>query len=214
MGVSLFPAFLKLAGRKCLAVGAGQVGQLKTEGLLATGAQITVVAPQASEPVRAWAKAGKLTWLARGFESSDLDGVFLAVVATSVPELNHRVFEEAHQRGVLCNVVDDPSHCDFYYPAVVRRGALQVAISTDGKSPALAQRLRSELEQTFGPQYEAWIEELGNLRQQLFRQPMAPEERRLVLHELASRARFEAFARQVQGSQAVEPAFRPACRER
>lgn len=194
MSPALFPAFLKLAGRKCLVVGAGRVGQSKIEGLLATGAEITVVAPQARETVQAWAEAGKLIWLARGFESCDLDGVFLAVVATSLPELNHRIFEEAHRRGVLCNVVDDPAHCDFYYPAVVRRGALQIAISTDGKSPALAQRLRAELEQTFGPEYEAWIEELGHLRQGLFRQGMEPTERKRLLHELASRARLETFA--------------------
>lgn len=214
MGVSLFPAFLKLERRKCLVVGAGQVGQSKIEGLLTTGAEIIVVAPAATETVQAWAKAGKLTWLVRGFESSDLDGVFLAVVATSLPELNHRVFEEAHQRGVLCNVVDDPAHCDFYYPAVVRRGALQIAISTDGKSPALAQRLRMELEQTFGPEYEAWLEELGRLRQGLFQQQMDPAERKYLLHEMASRARFEAFAGQVQGSQSADPTVRPACRER
>ena len=192
----MFPAFLKLAGRKCLVVGAGQAGEPKIQGLLATGAALAVVAPHATEAVQAWASAGKLKWQARKFEPSDLEGVFLAVVATSLPALNRRVFEQARLEGVLCNVVDDPTHCDFYYPAVVRRGALQIAISTDGKSPALAQRLRKELEQSFGADYERWIEQLGRARQQLFRQPMDPQERTRVLHELASREGFEEFVRE------------------
>jgi precorrin-2 dehydrogenase/sirohydrochlorin ferrochelatase len=192
---TLFPAFLKLAGRKCLVVGAGKVGQSKIEGLLTTGAVLTVVAPRASESVQAWAEAGELRWHARGFDPADLDGVLLAVVATSSPLLNEWVFEEARRRGVVCNVVDDPAHCDFYYPAVMRRGALQIAVSTDGKSPALAQRLRKQLEDEFEPRYADWMEHLGRLRQELFGQAMDPEERRLLLHEMASAAGYERFIR-------------------
>jgi precorrin-2 dehydrogenase/sirohydrochlorin ferrochelatase len=192
---ALFPAFLKLAGRKCLVVGAGQVGESKIEGLLATGAEITVVAPRATSTVQAWAEAGELQLYARSFEPADLEAVFLAVVATASPLLNEWVFEEARRRGALCNVVDDPAHCDFYYPAVVRRGALQIAISTDGKSPALAQRLRKKLEGEFDPVYASWIEELGKVRQQLFAQAMDPKERRRLLHDLASASNFERFSR-------------------
>jgi precorrin-2 dehydrogenase/sirohydrochlorin ferrochelatase len=192
---ALFPAFLKLAGRKCLVVGAGQVGESKIEGLLATGAEVTVVAPRATSTVQAWSEAGKLGWHARSFDPPDLEAVFLAVVATSSPLLNEWIFQEARRRGALCNVVDDPAHCDFYYPAVVRRGALQIAISTDGKSPALAQRLRKKLEEEFDPAYASWIEELGNMRRQLFAQAMDPEERRRLLHDLASASNFERFSR-------------------
>ena len=194
-GAALFPAFLKLAGRTCLVVGAGQVGQSKIEGLLGTGAAITVVSPRATVTVQAWAESGRLRWHARNFEPADLDSVFLAVVATSSPLLNERIFQEARDRGALCNVVDDPAHCDFYYPAVVRRGALQIAISTDGKSPALAQRLRKRLEEEFDPAYAEWLDELGQARQQLFAQPMDRENRRRLLHEIASSAGFERFAR-------------------
>jgi precorrin-2 dehydrogenase / sirohydrochlorin ferrochelatase len=192
---ALFPAFLKLAGRACLVVGAGAVGQSKIEGLLETGAAITVVAPEATEAVHAWAAAGSIKWLGRPFEPFDLDGMFLVVAATSLPELNETIFREARRRGVLCNVVDDPPHCDFYYPAVVRRGALQIAVSTDGKSPALAQRLRKEFEQAFGPVYRDWIQELGSLRERLFRQEIDADERRQLLHRAASRESFENFAR-------------------
>src|SRR5215472_8916559 len=152
-GPALFPVFLKLTGRPCLVVGAGSVGTPKIDGLLAAGADVTVIAPHATESVRAWAEGGRLLWLARTFEPSDLNGVFLVVAATSSSALNDVVFKEAQRRGVLANVVDDPPRCDFYYPAVVRRGALQIAVSTDGKSPALAQRLRKRMEEEFGPFY-------------------------------------------------------------
>jgi precorrin-2 dehydrogenase / sirohydrochlorin ferrochelatase len=192
---SLFPMFLKLNGRPCLVVGAGSVGTPKIEGLLVTGADVIVVAPRASAAVQAWAEAGELAWHARNFESCDLDGIFLVVVATSSRALNDLVFREAQQRGVLTNVVDDPPRCDFYYPAVVRRGALQIAISTDGKSPALAQRLRRQFELEFGPEYEDWVKELGEERQRLFQQPMDAGERKELLHSLASRSSFEAYIR-------------------
>ena len=165
--MSLFPMFIKLAGRPCLVVGAGGVGTSKIEGLLAAGATVRVVAPEATPEVAERSRAGRLSWHARGFESQDLDGTFLAVVATPSRELNARVFEEASRRGVLCNVVDDPPYCDFYYPAVVRRGDLQIAVSTSGRSPALAARLRRDLEQQFGPEYEPWVEELGQEREKL-----------------------------------------------
>jgi len=165
--MSLFPMFIKLAGRPCLVVGAGGVGTSKIAGLLAAGATVRVVAPEATPEVAEWSRAGRISWEARGFESPDLDATFLAVVATPSRELNARVFEEASRRGILCSVVDDPPHCDFYYPAVVRRGDLQIAVSTSGRSPALAARLRRDLEQQFGPEYEAWVEELGQEREKL-----------------------------------------------
>jgi len=193
--VSLFPMFLKLTNRPCLVVGAGRVGEPKIESLLAAGAAVKVVAPQATEALRQWARAGKLDWRPRPFEPADLDGVFLVVVATASPDLNDSVYREAQRRGVLCNVVDDPPRCDFYYPAVVNRGELQIAISTNGQSPALAQRLRRELEQQFGPEYAAWLEALGRERERLFARPSDPEERRRILHRLVTRERFEEFVR-------------------
>ena len=123
--------------------------------------------------------------------SADLDGTFLVIAATNSRELNAAIFHEARQRNILCNVVDDPEYCDFYYPAVVRRGDLQIAISTNGQSPALAQRIRRELEIQFGPEYGEWLKELGQIRQQLFASKIDPEQRRRLLHELASREAFE-----------------------
>src|SRR6266542_4627825 len=160
----MFPIFLKLASRRCLVVGAGTVAAGKISGLLAEHASVRVVAPEAVDQIKDWASAGALQFEQRSFESKDLDGVFLVIAATSSPEVNTRVFTGAREKGVLCNAVDDPANCDFYYGAVVNRGDLQIAISTNGHSPALAQRIRRELEQQFGPAYQPWVAELGKQR--------------------------------------------------
>jgi len=183
--MNLFPMFLKLSGRRCLVVGAGRVGEPKIASLISSGARVRVVAPSAGEAVAQWARTGKISWQARPFSSADLDEMFLAVVAAGSARLNHRISREARRRGILCNVVDDPAHCDFYYPAVVRRGPLQIAISTAGQSPALAQRLRRQLEQQFGPEYQAWVRELGKARRRLLDSGMAPARRTRLLHQLA-----------------------------
>ena len=189
--MTLFPMFMKLEGRSCLVVGAGAVGEPKISSLITAGASVRVVALQATAAVAEWAQCGAITWEARAFNSSDLDSIFLVIAATNSSDMNAAIFHQARQRNILCNVVDDPEHCDFYYPAVVRRGDLQLAISTNGQSPALAQRIRRELEMQFGPEYGAWLEELGRARQQLFASKIDPEQRRRVLHELASREAFK-----------------------
>jgi precorrin-2 dehydrogenase / sirohydrochlorin ferrochelatase len=189
---SLFPMFLKLAGRQCLVVGAGRVGEPKINGLIGTGARIRVVALEATEVVREWARAGRIDLELRAFAPSDLDGAFLAVVATSSRSLNEFVYREAQRRGVFCNVVDVPEYCDFFYPAVVRRGDLQIAISTSGQSPSLAQKLRQQLEQQFGPGYAAWVAELGQTRRLILASDLDAERKRELLHSLASREAFEA----------------------
>jgi precorrin-2 dehydrogenase/sirohydrochlorin ferrochelatase len=193
--MSLFPAFLKLAGRRCLVVGAGAVGEEKIGGLLHAGADVLVVAPRATRRVRAWAREEKLRWKARKFRPGDLQGVFLAVAATSSASLHEKIYREARRRRVLCNAVDDPPNCDFYYGAVVRRGGLQIAISTGGHSPALAQRIRKQLERKFRAEYGLWLEQLGEEREKLFAKPMDPARRRRLLHSLASQRSFEAFLR-------------------
>ena len=186
---------LKLAGRPCLVAGAGSVAESKIESLIEAGAKVRVVAPKATHEIRGWAEDKKIEWILRNWEPSDLEGMFLVVAATSSTEVHERIFQEATKRGVLCNVVDVPALCDFYYPAVVQRGALQIAISTAGLSPALAQRLRKELEHQFGAEYEAWLEQLGKEREKLFTEPRDAEERKRLLHDLASAEAFQAFVR-------------------
>jgi precorrin-2 dehydrogenase / sirohydrochlorin ferrochelatase len=191
--MNLFPIYLKLAKRRCLLVGAGRVGEEKIDGLLRAEADVTVVAPEATPHIQSLAREGKLRWAKRKFRPADLRGVFVIVAATSSPKLHEQIYKLAQRRGILCNVVDDPPHCDFYYASVVRRGSLQFAISTSGHSPALAQRLRRKLEEQFGPEYELWIEELGAAREKLFAKNMDPEKRKQLLHSLASQDAFEKF---------------------
>jgi precorrin-2 dehydrogenase/sirohydrochlorin ferrochelatase len=189
---SLFPMFVKLDGRQVLVVGAGRVGEPKIRGLLPTGARVRVVAPEATEAVRGWARSGKIILEERSWIPSDLDNVFLVVVATSSRDLNQAIFGEAQSRRILCNVVDVPEQCDFYYPAVVQRGDLQIAISTSGQSPSLAQRLRQQLERQFGPGYARWVAELGDTRRKVLASTLDPERKRFLLQSLASVEAFEA----------------------
>jgi precorrin-2 dehydrogenase/sirohydrochlorin ferrochelatase len=189
---NLFPMFLKLEGKKVLVVGAGKVGQPKIAGLLETGARIRVVAIDASPTVHEWAREGKIDLELRAFSPGDLKGVFLAVAATSSRNLNEEIYAEAQRQDVLCNVVDVPDLCDFYYPAVVRRGDLQIAISTAGHSPSLAQQIRQQLEKQFGPAYAAWVAELGETRKLILASDLAKERKLDLLHSLASKAALEA----------------------
>ena len=189
---SLFPMFLKLEGRQCLVVGAGRIGEPKISGLLETGARIRVVSLDATPTVREWARAGAIELELRAFSSDDLDGAFLAVVATNSRTLNERVYHEAQRRGVLCNVVDVPDLCDFFYPAVVRRGDLQIAVSTAGQSPSLAQKIRQQLEKQYGPAYAAWVKELGETRKLILASDLDKEKKLDLLHSLASREALEA----------------------
>jgi precorrin-2 dehydrogenase/sirohydrochlorin ferrochelatase len=184
---SLFPMFMKLEGKRCLVVGAGRVGEPKIGSLIDAGARVRVIALQASETVQGWAQAGMITLELRAFVADDLDGTFLAVVATASRPLNASIYREAQRRGVLCNVVDVPEYCDFYYPAVVRRGDLQIAISTNGQSPSLSQKLRQQLERQFGPGYAQWVKELGETRRLVLASDLDPERKRELLHSLASR---------------------------
>ena len=161
---------------------------------------IRVVATEASAQVRDWADAGKIELDLRNFANNDLDGKFLAIVATASNRLNALIYRAAERRGVLCNVVDVPEYCDFFYPAVVQRGDLQIAISTNGQSPSLAQKLRQQLERQFGPGYSAWVEQLGETRRLILASNLAKERKLDLLHSLASREAFEAELAKIPAS--------------
>jgi siroheme synthase-like protein len=184
--------FVKLEGKRCLVVGAGKVGEPKISGLIDTGARVHVVALDATDAVHGWANAGKITLELRAFAAEDLDGAFLAVVATASRNLNAAIYSDAQRRGILCNVVDVPEYCDFYYGAVVRRGDLQIAISTNGQSPSLAQKLRQQLERQFGPGYAKWVAELGETRRLVLASDLDPQRKSDLLHSLASREALKA----------------------
>jgi precorrin-2 dehydrogenase/sirohydrochlorin ferrochelatase len=182
--------FVKLQGRNCLVVGGGAIAEPKVQSLLAAGARVQLVATQVTLTLAEHARLQCIAWSARAFETADLDGVFLVIAASSDDQVNELIFREAERRGILCNAVDQPPRCHFHFPAVLRRGALQIAISTAGLSPALAQRIRKELEAEFGPEYEEWLERLGRVRAWLMRKGTNFERRKRLLHRLASREAF------------------------
>jgi siroheme synthase-like protein len=183
----LLPIWIRLERRPVLVVGAGTVALAKIESLRSTGAQITVVAPAAAPQFLELVENGELAFHARVFEPADLDGVFLVIAATNDSAVNRAVYEEALRRNVLCNAVDDPPNCDFYFGSVVARGDLQIAISTAGESPALAQRLRREIDEQLPQDLGPWLAELGALRREIRASVPAGPARNLLLHELAQR---------------------------
>lgn len=185
MAPSLLPIFVKLADRPCLVVGAGTVAASKIAVLLESGARVTVVAPRAIDDVQQLAAEGKLRWLPREFQHHDLGGIFLAIAATSDSAVNRAVFLESQRLGVLCNSVDDPPHCDFYFSAVVRRGDLQIAISTTGQSPAVAQWLRREIDAALSESVADWLQLVGDVRREIMANHPPSEERKSLLHQLA-----------------------------
>lgn len=196
--MSLFPIFVRLESRLVVVVGGGNIAEGKIPAVLSAGARIRLVALSITSQITEWVRFGKIEWLPKRFEATDLDDAFLVIAATSAAGVNEAVFREADARGVLCNAVDDIEHCHFYYGAVVQRGDLQIAISTNGKSPALAQRLRVEFEREFGPEYEVWLQWLGTAREALRASGPSTDSTKRLLHELASQPMFEEFLRQTE----------------
>jgi len=181
----LYPVFLKLEGRKVLVVGGGAIAEQKIEAVLRSATDVTVVAPEVTPRIRLWAEQGLLKHVSSRYQTGMAKGYFLVIAATDSEPVNRAAYQEAREAGALSNAVDDPGFCDFYAPAVVSRGDFQIAISTGGHSPALAQNVRKKLEREFGPEYESWTAWLGRMRQAM-RGALPPSERRKeMLHLLA-----------------------------
>jgi precorrin-2 dehydrogenase/sirohydrochlorin ferrochelatase len=185
--MDLFPIFLKLSGRRCLVIGAGKLAESKIDSLCAAHAQVTVIAPEARERIQEMAAGGEIVYQPRAYRAGDVRDYFLVVAATNEGAVNRAVYQEAVANDVLCNAVDDPPFCDFYFPSVVRRGDLQIAISTGGASPALAQRLRKEINAQLPLDTGDWLNDLGDLRLEVTEREPLNESRRLLLHQLAQR---------------------------
>ncbi|MFZ0301734.1 MAG: siroheme synthase CysG [Terracidiphilus sp.] len=185
--MSLLPIFLKLESRCGLLVGAGNVALDKLGSLLPTGLRLRVVALEARPEFQELAAQGRIELLLRRFEPADLDGQFIVIAATNMPDVNAEVYRLARERGILTNSVDDIPNCDFFFGSVVGRGALQVAISTAGESPAFAQRLRREIDAQLPAEIGPWLEDLGRLRRQILATLPAGESRKALLHRLANR---------------------------
>lgn len=183
--MSFFPIYLEMRGRRCLVIGGGAVAERKIANLLEAGAEVTVISPDASENVARWSRNNTIQLEARCYQNGDLDGYELAFVATDDDRVNTSVYQEGKSRGVWVNAADDPAHCDFILPSVLRRGDLTVAVSSGGQSPALARTIREELEIYFSREYE----QLAQLA----------AETRAELHQRALHVPFETWRRALSG---------------
>ena len=164
LNTNYYIACLNLTGRRALVVGGGAMGVEKTEGLLAAGALVTVVAPRIKDELKELADEGSITWIEREYERGDLEGKIIVIASTDDTDVNIRVYEEAEERAMLVNIVDVPPLCNFILPAIVRTGAIAVAISTRGASPALAKRMKREIAELFGSEYAELAGHLNAVR--------------------------------------------------
>lgn len=179
-----YPIYLQLQGQPCVVIGGGRIAEGKVDGLLAAGGRVTVVSPDLTLHLRELVERHAITHLARPYQPGDLAGAFLIICATDQTEINHQVWQEATANGQLVNVVDDTPRCNFIAPAILRNGDLTIAISTGGKAPALAVRLKERLQKELGLEYERFLELAGQLREPLSRHVPDFETRRALWYEL------------------------------
>jgi precorrin-2 dehydrogenase/sirohydrochlorin ferrochelatase len=182
-----YPINLDIQNRNCLVVGGGSVGTRKVMTLLKCGAKVTVVSPAISEPLQDLQKSAFLTLKARPYRTTDLEGMFLVIGATDNEPLNRQISADAEKLNTLCNIADRPAVCNFILPSIVQRGDLVITISTSGKSPALAKKLRQTLENQFGEEYGAFLHLLGAIRKKLLSQAHEPEVHKPLFEQLINR---------------------------
>lgn len=182
-----YPVNLDIQNRNCLVVGGGSVGTRKATTLLNCGARVTVVSSEATARLLEMAASGSIELKKRAFRPSDLNGIFLVVGATDNEELNREIHTGAERLGLLCNIADRPEACNFILPSIVNRGDLIIAISTSGKSPAFAKKLRKELEKKFGNEYAAFLKLMGAIRRKLLSTKHEPEAHKQLFEQLLDR---------------------------
>lgn len=190
-----YPVYIQLREQPCVVIGGGKIAEGKVEGLLAVQAKVTVIAPNLTARLRDLADQNQITHISRVYQPGDLIGAFMVICATDQAEVNHQVWEEATANRQLVNVVDDTPRCNFIAPSILRKGDLTVAISTSGKAPALAVRLKERLQREIGPEYERFLELAGELREPLARHIPDFETRKTIWYELVDSEILAALAR-------------------
>ena len=186
-----YPVNLDIRNRKCLVVGGGSVGTRKAMTLLDCGAKVTVVSTDVTEQLLKLADHGSIIFKKRPYQTSDLDGKFLVIGATNNEESNRQIHADAELLGILCNIADRPESCNFILPSIVNRGDLVISISTSGKSPAFAKKLRKDLERDFGNEYAEFLKLMGAIRKILLSQNHEPEAHKHLFEQLISRGLIE-----------------------
>lgn len=194
-----YPVNLDIRGRRCLVVGGGSVSTRKVKALLGCGAIVEVVATDVSSRLCSLSEEGLISLARRPYGSSDLAGAFLVIGATDDEALNAEISRDAERTGVLCNIADRPEACSFILPAVVNRGDLVIAVSTSGKSPAFAKKLRQDLEAEFGEEYGEFLLLMGAVRSRLLEQDHEPESHKGLFEALISSGLLEMVRGRAKG---------------
>jgi precorrin-2 dehydrogenase/sirohydrochlorin ferrochelatase len=182
--MSYYPILVNLRGQKVVVVGGGKVAERKIETLLQGEAAVGLVSRDLSERLRQYVEAGKVAYLGETFVDSHLEGAFMVIAATDDPELNRRVSLVAKRQNLLVNAVDQPEDCNFIVPSILQRGDLIIAVSTSGKSPALARKIRQELEATFGDGYQSLLVMMGRLRKEVLSLRLSSEQNKAIFQKL------------------------------
>ncbi|MGB9699891.1 MAG: precorrin-2 dehydrogenase/sirohydrochlorin ferrochelatase family protein [Thermodesulfobacteriota bacterium] len=175
-----YPVFLNLQGKLCIVVGGGRVAERKVQGLLRAGAVVKVISPRWTQKLAKLKEQGKIIGHLRHFRSTDMKKAYLVIAATNDHAVNEKIYQQAEEQKILVNVVDDPKHSSFIVPALVKKGEITLAISTSGRSPALARFLRQKLEKVLGPEYAYLGKFLGRLRKWLFSQKIDSRQRQRI----------------------------------
>jgi precorrin-2 dehydrogenase/sirohydrochlorin ferrochelatase len=181
---SFYPILVDLQDKKVLVVGGGKVAQRKIETLLKYGAFVQVIARELTAELEQLRSGKRIEFLSVEFSEASLEGAFLVFAATDDASLNRKVSQAAQQRGLLVNAVDQPADCNFIVPSILSRGDLLIAVSTSGKSPAFARKVRVELERHFGEEYGFFLNLMGNLRKEILRLGLSQEENKGIFEEL------------------------------
>jgi len=179
-----YPVHLDINNRNCLVVGGGTVGTRKVRTLLDCGARVSVVSPEVSRPLKDLARSGEIKLQKRSYQSEDLGGMFLVIGATNNEKLNRQISKDAERLNTLCNIADRPEVCNFILPSIVHRDDLVITVSTSGKSPALAKKLRKALESQYGEEYGAMLRLMGAIRKKLLQQAHEPEAHKPLFEQL------------------------------
>jgi len=182
--VQYYPLFLDITNRKCVVVGGGDVAERKTIRLLDFGASVVVVGKKLTPVLEALRKEGRINHICADYNKTLIDGAFLAIGATERDDINASISRDGREKGILVNIVDDPDRCDFILPALFKQGNLLIAISTGGKSPALAKKLREDMEQLFGREYQTLLEVMGQLREKLVTAGRSSDENRRLFESV------------------------------
>jgi len=189
----LYPIFLNLAKRKCLVVGGGKIAERKVLSLLKSGASVTLVSPKLTPPLQELADRDKIHLIRSEFQKNHLEGFYLVIGATDREEINTCIAGEAERRDILYNIVDVPKQCSFFVPSLVVRGDLLIAISTQGKSPALAKKIRRRLQEDFGEEYKDFLTVMGEIRKQTLRSSLSQSARAILFESLVDSNILELF---------------------